>query len=130
MGDSQLAPFTWVGGTALTLYMGRRQSIEIDLFTQESFDAPKMGKYLSDRYGFLTDMLEKNTRKGTIDDVKIDLLTHDYPALRPYTMEDGIRLYSQEDIAAMKLSAIADTGTRLKDFIDIARISLNDMLAA
>ena len=29
-----------------------------------------------------------------------------------------------EDIAAMKLSAIADNGTRLKDFIDIACLSV------
>ena len=38
-------------------------------------------------------------------------------------MEDGIRLYALEDIVAMKLSAIADNDSRLKDFIDIAFLS-------
>ena len=134
MLDPQLGQFALVGGTALALYMGHRLSIDIDLFSPEPFDAPQMAKYMIDRYGFLTDMLEKNTLKGGIDDVKIDLITHDYPTLRSYTVEDGIRLYSREDIAAMKLSAIADSGTRLKDFIDIAFLStlmsLNEMVAA
>jgi hypothetical protein len=39
-----------------------------------------------------------------------------------------------KDIVAMKLSAIADNGTRLKDFVDVAclstRMSLFDMLRA
>ena len=38
-------------------------------------------------------------------------------------MEDGIRLYALEDIVTMKLSAIADNDSRLKDFIDIAFLS-------
>lgn len=67
--------------------------------------------------------MEKNTLKGTIDGVKIDCTTHSYGYLeKPYT-ESDIRLYSMEDIVAMKLSAIADNGSRLKDFIDIAFLS-------
>lgn len=67
--------------------------------------------------------MEKNTLKGTIDGIKIDCITHSYDYLeKPYT-ESGIRLYSMKDIIAMKLSAIADNGSRLKDFIDIAFLS-------
>lgn len=70
--------------------------------------------------------------KGTIDGIKIDCITHSYDYLeKPYT-ESGIRLYSMKDIIAMKLSAIADNGSRLKDFIDIAflstRFPFNSML--
>ena len=32
-------------------------------------------------------------------------------------MESGLRLYDMEDIIAMKLAAISDDGSRLKDFI-------------
>lgn len=46
--------------------------------------------------------------------------------------EDGIRLLSLEDIIPMKLSAIIDNGSRLKDFVDIAylgeRFTLNQMI--
>ena len=47
-------------------------------------------------------------------------------------MESGLRLYDMEDIIAMKLAAISDDGSRLKDFIDMAflstRFSLDSML--
>lgn len=38
-------------------------------------------------------------------------------------MESGLRLYDMEDIIAMKLAAISDDGSRLKDFIDMAFLS-------
>ena len=51
-----------------------------------------------------------------------------------YIEEEGIRLASPLDIAAMKLNAIAGNGTRIKDFIDIAYLStlfsLKEMLDA
>ena len=47
-------------------------------------------------------------------------------------MREGIRLCSIEDIAAMKLSAITDNGTRIKDFIDLyyllQHFSLKDII--
>lgn len=92
-------------------------------------------KHLIRHYDFQGDYLEKNTLKGNIRGVKIDCITHNYPYIHtPFVTSSGIRLYSMEDIAAMKLSAIADNGTRLKDFIDIAclstKLSLETMLDA
>jgi hypothetical protein len=55
--------------------------------------------------------------------VKVDCIAHRYDYLRPPYEESGIRLYDMEDIIAMKLSAIADDGSRLKDFVDIACLS-------
>lgn len=130
--ESVMSNFNLAGGTSLALYLGHRISVDLDLFTPESFDAGKLEIFLRDKYGFRTDFMEKNTLKGTIDGVKIDCITHSYGYLeKPYT-ESDIRLYSMEDIVAMKLSAIADNGSRLKDFIDIAflstRFPFNSML--
>ena len=130
--ESVMSNFNLAGGTSLALYLGQRISVDLDLFTPESFDAGKLEIFLRDKYGFRTDFMEKNTLKGTIDGVKIDCITHSYGYLeKPYTEYD-IRLYSMEDIVAMKLSAIADNGSRLKDFIDIAflstRFPFNSML--
>lgn len=130
--ESVMAGFNLAGGTSLALYLGHRTSVDLDLFTPEPFDAAQLEKFLADKYGFRTDFMEKNTLKGTIDGVKIDCITHSYPYLEePYT-ESCIRLYGMEDIVAMKLSAIADNGSRLKDFIDIAflstRFPFNSML--
>ena len=121
--ESVMSNFNLAGGTSLALYLGHRISVDLVLFTPESFDAGKLEIFLRDKYGFRTDFMEKNTLKGTIDGVKIYCITHSYGYLeKPYT-ESDIRLYSMEDIVAMKLSAIADNGSRLKDFIDIAFLS-------
>ena len=121
--ESVMSGFSLAGGTSLALYLGHRISVDLDLFTSEPFDVEKMESFLHDNYGFRTDFMEKNTLKGSIDGVKIDCITHPYQYLEePYT-ESDIRLYSIEDIIAMKLSAIADNGSRLKDFIDIAFLS-------
>lgn len=130
--ESTMAGFNLAGGTSLALYLGHRVSLDLDIFTPEPFDAARLEIFLADKYGFRTDFMEKNTLKGTIEGVKIDCITHSYAYLeKPYT-ESGIRLYSMEDIVAMKLSAIADNGSRLKDFIDIAflstRFPFNSML--
>src|SRR5690606_2443882 len=64
----------------------------------------------------------------------VDFITHAYPLVKEFRLDEGIRLASLEDIAAMKLNAIVGNGTRLKDFIDMAYLSsylsLKDMLDA
>ena len=77
MSEPLLLQFSLVGGTALTLYMGHRLSIDIDLFSTEPFDAPHMEKYLADKYGFEGLMLRSNSLMGRIDNV-IDMLIGDY----------------------------------------------------
>lgn len=123
MSDESLPPFRLVGGTSLALQLGHRISVDLDLFTDESFDEQKVNEYLRVNYGLETDFLDKETVKGEIDGVQIDCIAHKYPWIRPCSEEDGIRIVSKEDICAMKLNAIAGNGTRIKDFIDIAFLS-------
>lgn len=78
---------------------------------------------LEKRYKFQLDYQSKNTLKGEIDGIKVDLITHSYPLVKPLLYFDGVRMASPDDIAAMKLNAISVNGTRLKDFIDIAYLS-------
>lgn len=132
-GEPELSQFALAGGTALALYLGHRVSVDLDLFSPSPFDAMDLKDFLEQTYGFRVDfMKKKNTLKGTINGVKVDCLTYEYDSVQDIHVEDGIRLYSLEDISAMKLSAIADNGTRLKDFIDVAclstRLSLYSML--
>ena len=121
--QSELSDFHLAGGTALALYLGHRKSIDLDLFTPYPFNTTRLEHFLVTKFGFQGDYSEQNTLKGRIDGVKIDCITHPYPLLQNPLEEEGIRLYSQPDIIAMKLSAIADNGSRLKDFIDIAYLS-------
>jgi hypothetical protein len=134
MQDDYLKDFILVGGTALSLQLGHRISIDLDFFSQRSFDEQLLSKYLEYNKGLQLDYLHKNTVKGQIAGVKIDLITHTYPNVRDPLIIDHIRMAGPEDIAAMKLNAIAGNGTRLKDFVDIAflsdRLALNQMLKA
>lgn len=121
--QSELSNFHLAGGTALALYLGHRKSIDLDLFTPYPFNTARLEHFLVTKFGFQGDYSEQNTLKGRIDGVKIDCITHPYHLLQNPLEEEEIRLYSQPDIIAMKLSAIADNGSRLKDFIDIAYLS-------
>ena len=121
--DELLENFFLVGGTALALQIGHRISIDLDLFTQASFDENEMLSNLEERYQFQMDFQARNTLKGSIRGVKVDLITHNYPLVKPLIEMEGVRMAAPEDIAAMKLNAITGNGTRLKDFIDIAYLS-------
>lgn len=134
MADDVFSRFALAGGTALSLLIGHRKSIDLDLFTTDEFNPTQLEKYLQETYAFKGDLLSGFSLKGEVNGVKLDFIRHDYPDVGPRKQEDGIRLYSLKDIAAMKLSAIADNGTRLKDFIDVAYLSsylsLKEMLVA
>lgn len=134
MADQTFRQFALAGGTALSLLIGHRKSIDLDLFTTGEFNPPQLEKYLQVKYAFKGDLLSGSGLKGEVNGIKLDIIRHDYPDVEQRIQEDGIRLYSLKDIAAMKLSAIADNGTRLKDFIDVAYLSgylsLKEMLAA
>lgn len=123
MLDESLPPFRLVGGTSLALQLGHRISIDLDLFTDESFDEQQVNDILRINYGFETDFIDKETVKGVIEGVRIDCIAHKYHWIYPFSNEEGIRIVSKEDICAMKLNAIAGNGTRIKDFIDIAFLS-------
>jgi len=133
MGDDLLSDFLLAGGTNLALQIGHRRSIDLDMFSFKSFDAQILEKYLHKNYNFVTlRAFDVNTIIGYIDNIKIDFVAHIYPLLNPPVIEDEIRFYSLQDIVCMKLLAISDNGTRLKDFVDIAflstKMSLIEML--
>jgi len=133
MNDDFLSDFLLAGGTNLSLQIGHRKSVDLDLFSYKSFDAKAVEKHLLENYPFVPlRVLERDTVVGYITDVKVDIVAHIYPLLNPPFVEDKIRFYSLQDIACMKLVAISDNGTRLKDFVDMAylstKMSLTEML--
>ena len=133
MADKRLKDFVLVGGTALSLQLGHRISVDLDLFVNQDFETEELREYMERTYHLETDYLAFATVKGEIVGVQVDCIAHSYPWIRPFVEEEGIRLASMEDICAMKLNAIAGNGTRIKDFIDVAFLSslysLNQMLS-
>ena len=117
--DPAFSGFYLVGGTALSLQIGHRISVDIDFFTKKSFDTVALTEHLEKAYAFSQQYSSTNTLKGFIGDTFVDLLKHDYPFVNPPISMDGIRMLSKPDIAAFKVNATTGNGTRAKDFVDI-----------
>lgn len=116
---SELSGFYLVGGTALALQIGHRNSIDIDLFTEREFEAAEIETALISQFSYRTTLAKKNSVLAVVNNIKTDFIRHQYPLLRPVLSDEGITMLSKEDIAAMKLHAIIQSGKRLKDYIDI-----------
>lgn len=119
MKDEMLKDFVLVGGTALSLKIGHRLSVDIDLFCAEGFDAEATLRYLERHYNAETSHLGINSIMTFINDIKVDLISHQYPQVKPVETNEDIRMVSIEDIGAMKLHAIVQSGKRYKDFVDM-----------
>ena len=116
-----LQQFSLVGGTSLALRLGHRVSDDIDLFTCETFDSQALAENLKKDFNMTGVETAENTVRGIVEGIKVDLIAHRYPQLKPVDEMDGLRLSSIEDVAAMKLNAIANRGSK-KDFWDLAEL--------
>jgi hypothetical protein len=114
-----LNEFYLVGGTALALQLGHRNSIDIDLFTLNNFNDSDILGLLNKQFSVKEVFRRPNTIISLINNIKTDFIRHNYPLLKQPVTEEGITFLTKEDIAAMKFHAIIQNGKRLKDFIDI-----------
>ena len=123
--ESLLADTRLVGGTALSLQIGHRVSEDLDLFSTEPIDCMRIQSLLIEKYGFMPSVVEDGTLIGFVHGVKIDIIYHPFPWLEDAIEEEGMRIASIADIAAMKLHAIINSGKRPKDFVDMAFLSMH-----
>lgn len=119
----ELDNFILVGGTALSLQIGHRKSIDIDLFSSDAFEVEDMLQFLQKEFDYYNQARFKNSLLGSIGDIKLDIISHQYHWLYPSFTIERIRMAGTADIAAMKLNAIMGNGSRLKDYIDMAYLS-------
>ena len=108
-----------MGGTALALQYGHRSSVDLDFFG--SFDKEEDLLYSVLRpYADVRKISDKpNIKIFFMDEVKVDFVNYSiYPWIDAAVEEDGVRLASPKDIAAMKINAIEGRGSK-KDFIDV-----------
>ncbi len=113
-----LQEFYLSGGTALSLQLGHRESIDLDFFNQNDFD-PKQYQPKLENFGKLKDLqLDKNTLNAFLKGVQIKFLGYPYPLLKSTINWKGIKISSVLDIACTKLQTIGMRGNK-KDFVDI-----------
>lgn len=119
----ELAETRLVGGTALALQLGHRISVDLDFFGKWDYaldlrrifttvgKAEKVNATPEGRMAFFY-----------IDGVKVNCVSYEkYEWLEPPVVEEGVRLAGIKDIAAMKINAVTNRGSR-KDFVDVARL--------
>ncbi|MDA3799787.1 MAG: nucleotidyl transferase AbiEii/AbiGii toxin family protein [Kiritimatiellae bacterium] len=109
-----------VGGTALALQLGHRTSIDLDFF----------GCDINEDFISIITALKKNgidlniIRQSSnifisiMNNVKVDIVNYPYNWIDKVHKEGDLVLATPKDIAAMKLAAITNRGSK-KDFIDL-----------
>lgn len=116
--DPLFSTLRLVGGTALALQYGHRNSIDLDFFGQCEKETDEIETVL-EKYGNVHKIKgDRNINIFTIDGVKVDIVNYCYPWIDEPVIEDELILASPIDIAAMKINAIEGRGTK-KDFIDV-----------
>ncbi len=110
------------GGTALALQLGHRISIDLDFFTLEEFDANILSSSLGEFPEFIQEGTAWRTVWGQVGDTKFSLFYYKYPLIGDTLTFENLRLASKKDIAAMKIHAVSDRGTK-RDFVDLYMLS-------
>lgn len=113
--------FYLAGGTALSLQMGHRQSVDLDWFIPRLGEAESLFQRLKFAgIDFKVQSVSLETVYITIYDVQISFIGYNYPMIQQTVTlhEFGIQMAATDDIACMKLSEIASRGSR-KDFVDL-----------
>jgi predicted nucleotidyltransferase component of viral defense system len=114
------AGFALAGGTSLALRLGHRLSIDLDFFTTIPFEPDSLARQLSLDTSSITG-LSQGTLQASRNGVKLEFLRHDYPKLGDDEIIEGVKMWSLQDLASMKLNAINNRGSK-KDFYDIVAL--------
>ena len=108
-----------VGGTALALQYGHRQSVDLDFFGRLPEDKDTLIDTLKRIGEVMVFNRSKSILQMVVNQVKVDFVDYSrYSWIDEPVNGDGLVLASDKDIAALKVNAIIGRGTR-KDFVDL-----------
>jgi len=130
MRAKEFEAFRLVGGTSLSLQIGHRESVDIDLFsdlTYGSIDFNVIDSYLDKEFPYVDDIRELFPGMGKSyligkdkeNAIKLDVY-HTDDFIRPLKIEDGIRMATIEEIIAHEIGCSA-TGRTEKGLLGPAR---------
>ena len=111
--------FYLVGGTAIALQIGHRQSIDFDLFKATPFISRKiLDKISTGKYRYVVTRRVNEQLSLTIQNVKITFFEYPYPIETPIDFDKIIRMPDLLSLAAMKAFALGKR-SKWKDYIDL-----------
>ena len=127
MNSKEFSLFKLVGGTALSLQLGHRLSVDIDLFTDANYgsiDFKNLEKFLENNFPFVDEFSNITSigksyiiGENKSETIKLDVFYTD-SFINSEIVKNNIRMASLEDITAMKLEVVQNIG-RKKDFWDL-----------
>ena len=122
-----------VGGTALALQYGHRQSVDLDFFGTPAADQDEMLEMIERIGPYRLRNRTKNILQLIVNGIMVDIVDYSqYHWIDAPVCFEGITLASPKDIAAMKINDVEGRGTK-KDFVDIYQLlqhySLDDLLS-
>jgi hypothetical protein len=127
MSAKEFNKFRLVGGTALSLQIGHRESIDLDLFSDVDYgtiDFKGITDYLEKKFPYVDHLaMEPAFGKSYFigeneeNTIKLDVFYTDTFIQKPL-ITDSIRMASLEEIIAMKVDVV-QRGGRKKDFWDL-----------
>lgn len=142
MESKEFSSFRLVGGTALSLQLGHRVSVDIDLFSDVpygSINFEEIDNFIEKSFPYkehisnISPAFGKSYSIGSDRNraIKLDVFYTDV-FIQPPIIVDGIRMATVEEIIAMKMD-IVQRGGRKKDFWDLHELlpqyNLSSMLA-
>lgn len=141
MDSSVFDAFRLVGGTALSLQIGHRESIDIDLFSDlpyKNIDFKKIDEFISHTFPYHDHSPDIDPAMGKSyligpersKAIKLDVYYTD-SFIQPAYIADNVRMATVEEIIAMKIDVVQRIG-RKKDFWDLhemlSKYNMNTML--
>ena len=111
--------FYLVGGTAIALQIGHRQSIDFDLFSFKPINREKIKKVIADNELDYEVIFEDGDQlHGIISDTKMTFYEYPYPIEHGMKFEEIISMPSLLTLGAMKVFALGQRA-KWKDYVDV-----------
>ena len=120
------ARFYLAGGTALSLQLGHRRSVDLDFFSPTE-DIPTIRAVLEESLAAFQPTLADSAWGNLVylaKDVRVGFYGYGFPLVAPLVETENLRLASVKDIALMKLDTLLSRAAR-KDFYDLYFICQN-----
>ena len=123
-------PAYLVGGTAVAVHIGHRESRDLDFYLSSPVDLTELNDRLSSSDRWLASTLTESTLNGVFSATKLQFLLADTETnVEPLTTVGGIPVASLPDLFAMKLGVITRRGA-LRDYYDLMEMEKRTGLTA
>ena len=117
------------GGTAVAVYLGHRESRDLDFFFDRTVDLSELKEVIGGLGAFAITHESEGTLKGLFGATKVEIFdASQLRRLAKPTNVAGLRVASIQDLMAMKLKVMAERG-EMRDYFDVKAIDENGIVS-